>query len=144
KATAPQLLISSIERMLANPERDRAISIATTAWRDRGLSGRPKVVPFPAPAREEALALDICFERGTLATAEMLILLDESASKAIEAWRARSAEFLLPIIDLSGALASSCDAAFNWNDRQSWDNVAEVLSKFAHRRAFLANSSRWA
>ena len=142
KPTAPQLLVGSIECLLANPDRDRAIAIATAAWRDRGLSGRPRVVPFPVPAREQALALDICFERGTLATAEMLVLLDASASQAIGAWRARVAEFLLPIIDLSGTLASSCDAAFNLNDRQSWDNVAEVISKFAHRRAFLDNSSR--
>ena len=50
----------------------------------------------------------------------------------------------MPIIDLSGTLASSCDAVFSINDPRSWDDIAEVIIKFANRRAVLARSSRQA
>ena len=78
KATASQSLMCSIERLLKNPKRDHAIEVATASWQQRGLSGRPKIVSFPIPAREQALALDVCFDRTTLATADMLVLLDAS------------------------------------------------------------------
>jgi CheY-like chemotaxis protein len=142
KVVAPQPLISSIEQLLRNPKRDRAIEVAAASWRERGLSGRPKVVAFPVPTREQALALDICFDRATLATADMIVLLDASALETISTWRARAGDFLLPVVDLSGTLATSCDAAFSINDPLSWNAAAEVIIKFAARRALLGRESQ--
>jgi Thaumarchaeal output domain 1 len=72
----------------------------------------------------------------------MIVLLDETASETISAWRARATDFLLPVVDLSGALATSCDATFSINDPLSWNATAEVIIKFATRRAHLARESQ--
>jgi len=48
----------------------------------------------------------------------------------------------LPVVDLSGTLATSCDAAFSINDPLSWNAAAEVIIKFAARRALLGRESQ--
>lgn len=144
KDMEPQRLFRSIEQLLHDPKRAHAIEAATEVWRLRGLAGRPKVLPVPAPRLEQILAIETCFEAAEPGQADMVGLLQRQSDDMLYDWRAGAADYLLPIVDLTGVGAPGCDATFNMQDPQSWTQLAAVIGRFAARRGQLTPAVRQA
>jgi CheY-like chemotaxis protein len=131
-------LMRMIETSLGDPRRRKLIDEAARLWRERGLAGRPAAKVVPAPTKEQALAVGVCFDLVDWVEADLILVTDVAAASALELIRARSDAFLLPIVDLSGAMGKLADAAFSVSATQTWGDLAAAVTRFAERRARLS------
>ena len=144
KPIEPDTLARTIDQVLRDPRRERAREASRALWRERGLADRPRAVAVPVPTREQALALDLCFDLAPdPLTADLILLLEPGAADVLSAVRSRSpGGHLTPIIDMTGTLTAAADGVFRVNEGESWSAVATALRRFSNRCRALSGAIR--
>src|SRR5262245_55451574 len=81
-------LVRVIETSLEDPQRSKLVAEASRNWRERGLSGRPRVKAVPEPTREQAMALGVWFELVDWPQAEFVLLTQPATTRVLDSVRA--------------------------------------------------------
>jgi CheY-like chemotaxis protein len=130
-------LLRAVSTSLVDPNRSFMIDEATRLWRERGMRGRPAAKVVPAPTREQAITIGVCFDIVDWAEADLVLLTDSSAALPLELLRTRSDASLLPVVDLSDRMAGVSDATFQLAQKETWSSLAETVVRFNRQRARL-------
>jgi len=141
KPLKPDAIVRYVDATFRSTERGRLFEAAEAFWRQHGFVGRPRAITVPEPTPEQALALSLCFDRGEIGNADVVVVTDPSAALALELMRLNSQSFLLPVIDVTGRAAALADASFNVSAPQSWSETAGIIAAFARNRDKLAHKS---
>ncbi len=142
----PSSIMRLVESTEINTDRCRLSLIAQKLWRDRGFQQAPRALTFPAPTREQAVALNVCFDLSPAGHPDCILLTHPAMGPELAPFRTQTGNHLLPVIDITGAARSYADASFNIGNPDSWNEMADVVVRFALNRSQLrsdvANSNR--
>jgi CheY-like chemotaxis protein len=141
KPLKPDVIARFVDTTFRDSDRGRVFEAAEAFWRQHDFVGRPRAVAVPEPTPEQALALGLCFERGEIGNADLIVVTDPGAGAALERMRSNSRACLLPVIDVTGHAAALADAQFNVASPKSWSQTADVVATFARNRDKLAQKS---
>lgn len=130
--------VSELDAFLAGPTTEDAQSAVDVLWRVRGIASPPAAAVFPDPKPAERASLDYCFDLVAPEQADCLVLLHQAGLAEVEAWRAKGATFLQPLLTLDETLAPLADVLFQVGDGDSWSAAAERITTFRTRRDELA------
>ncbi len=140
KPIKPADLFSTIERLSTSPVPtaaplldkvlptfDDARRAAARLWRNHGLETPPKAFASPPPSKEQAAALNLCFELVSAEQAECVVLLERHGINDAIRISKRDVSHPLPIVGLSADHADICDLVFRIEDSGSWRALADAF-----------------
>lgn len=133
----PTSIMRLVESTEINTDRGRLSVIAQKLWRDRGFQQAPKALTFPAPTREQAIALNVCFDLSPTGHPDCILLTHPAMGPELARFRGQNGNHLLPVIDITGAARPFADASLNIGNPDSWNEMADIVVRFALNRSQL-------
>lgn len=122
--------------------RDQLLDQCLSAWREAGLTWKPRARWFPRlPAHLDAVFGQL-FEPADGGNLDVIVFADERRSSPLHNLRDVVGGLQVPIVDIKGRAGDFADAQFDIMDPRSWTETARRIVKFRQGREKVAHQHR--
>jgi hypothetical protein len=95
KPLKPDAIVQYVDATFRETERGHQLAAVEIFWRQHGFARRPRAIAIPEPAPEQALAFSLCFDRGDVDNADVVVVTDPTGARALGYMRSNSPSYSL-------------------------------------------------